>query len=128
MPLTTEQQQVLEETSAVFTATLLSDKTDPDSTISSANLSSLTLTLYDKCTGTILNSRENQNVLNANNCTVDVNGLFTWNIQADDNQIVSTTLDAGEYEEHVGLLTWVWSSGQGREEILLRVQQLDKVS
>ena len=105
MPLTTEQQQVLEETSAVFTATLLSDKTDPNSTISSANLSSLTLTLYDKCTGTIINSREDQDVLNTNNCTVDVNGLFTWNIQADDNQIISTTLDAGEYEEHIGLLT-----------------------
>ena len=80
------------------------------------------------CTGDIINSREGQNVLNTNNVTVDEDGLLTWNIQGDDNQIVSTTLAAGEYETHIALFEWVWSSGQGKEQIELMVEQLDKVS
>lgn len=128
MALTTEQKKVLEETSATFTATLLSDKTDPTSTVAASSLSSLKLTLYDVCTGDIINSREGQNVLNTNNVTVDEDGLLTWNIQGDDNQIVSTTLAAGEYETHIALFEWVWSSGQGKEQIELMVEQLDKVS
>ena len=127
MALNSQQDKFLEETSATFTATLLSDKTDPLSTISAVNLVSLTMTLYDKCSGTIINTRENQDILNTNDVTVDANGLLTWNIQPEDTIIVGENVLDGEYEEHIALITWVWSDGTGREEISMKVEQLDKV-
>jgi hypothetical protein len=128
MPLTTEQAKVLEETSAIFTATLLSDETDATSTVAASSLTALTLTLYDVCSGDIINTRDDQDILNDNNVTVDEDGLLTWSIQSEDNQIVSTTLAAGEDETHIALITWIWATGQGREEITLLVRQLDKVT
>lgn len=92
--------------------------------ISSASLDTLTLTLYKKYdVTTIINSRNNQNVLNTNNITVDTSGNLTWLMQIEDN-IIS---DSGESsEEHVARFDWTYSSGTkaGRHEILITVINL----
>ena len=55
-------------------------------------LTAATLTLYDEATGAIINGRNAQAVLNANNCTYDnVTGIFVWEILPADNPILDAT-------------------------------------
>lgn len=42
------------------------------------------LSYYSTLTGTIINSRTNQNILNANNVTIDGAGLLKWKLQEAD--------------------------------------------
>ena len=42
-----------------------------ENAIAGSSLTTLTLTLYDKVTGTVINSRDNQDVLNTNGVSVD---------------------------------------------------------
>ena len=76
-------------------------------TIGASDISALTLTHMslapDPTDGLPyeINSRTNQNVLNANNVTVDEDGWVEWTMQAADNPIKSTTLTSGEYEDHL---------------------------
>lgn len=93
----------------------------------------VTLTLYDKPTGTIINSRNAQSVLNANNCTVHAtSGLLTWAVQVLDTTLVSTTLAPGELEEHVYLFSWTYTASAetktGRHESSFMVRNLLKVT
>ena len=83
----------------------------------------ITLTHYDRLTGDILNSRTDQNVLNANNVTV-TNGAVVWSMQILDNPILDTTLPA---EIHVALWEWTTTDGAGKHETIFRVINLSKV-
>jgi len=91
-----------------------------------ASLTTLTLTLYDRTSGTIINSRDNQNVLNVNGVTVDSAGVFLWTLTPLDTIIVDATKSL---ETHVGLFTWTYDSGNktGRHEIVHVVRNLTKV-
>ena len=132
MTLSSEQSIIFEDSSGTYTATLLQNNDDPTSVVPASSLVSLTLTLYDVVSGEIINQRDNQDVLNTNNVTVDEQGALEWQIQPEDNPIINTELAAGETEEHIALFTWEWSrtpdpNGKGREQVRLSVKQLDKV-
>ena len=97
-----------EGSSAVYEVTLVSEL---DAPIPDSQFLTLTLTYYDVATGTVLNGRTAQNVLDANNVTVDaVNGLVTWTFQPADWAIVDPKLPAMHYERHRALFQWTWSS------------------
>jgi len=100
---TVEKQ--LERSSGVVTATL----TDESGTaVPLATVTALTLTLYDQGTRAIINSRRNQNVLNANGVTYGAsNGLVTWLVRPADMACVSGAPE----EVHVALFTCKWEGG-----------------
>jgi hypothetical protein len=114
---------VNEKVSARYTADVQDDE---GNAIAAASLTTLTLTLYDKDTGDIINSRNDQDVLNTNGVTVDGSGNLTWIIDPDDNAIVTST---SKVEDHVALFEWTWNSGakEGRHEVFLHVKNLTKV-
>lgn len=115
--------QIAEKSIGIITA-LVTDENGI--AISSANLTTLTLTLYEKATKAIVNTRSAQNVLNANNVTVDTSGNLTWNMQSADNAIIG----AATIESHVALFEWTWSSGTkyGKYEIEYPIKNLYSVT
>lgn len=123
MPIIATRFDVIERTTVRYTAKLVDDQ---GNAIPASSLTTMTLTVYDKKTGNILNSRDDQNVLNANNVTIDVNGAFEWIIQPADLAIVNTNL---ANESHIALFEWSWNSGTrfGKQEIELSVKNLTKV-
>ena len=99
--------------------------------IPSADLSSLTLTLYNEADASIINGRSELNVKDANNVTVHAtSGLLTWTMQPDDNVIVDTTLGHGKTELHIARFDFTWASGTktGRHVVYIEVEQLQKVT
>ena len=79
--------------------------------IPSADVVSITLSLYDKSTGTQINSRAAQDVFNANDATYHATtGLFSWEIQALDNIIVGSGILELRPEIHVARLTMVFDT------------------
>jgi hypothetical protein len=125
MALTREQRRVLERTTCLYSAQLTDEAGDA---IAAANLSTLTLTLYDQVSKAIINARDDQDVLNANNVTVDASGNLQWTLQPDDNPIIGARR-AGLTETHIALFEWTWNAGskQGRHEVTIEVQQIEKV-
>ena len=116
--------EIKEKTTAQYTAVVTDDLGNP---LPAASLATLTLTLYviktDGTTG-IVNSRNAQNVLNANNVTVNGNGAITWQLQVGDTTLVEVL----PFERHIALFTWTWTSGTGRHEVIFNVQNLVLVS
>jgi hypothetical protein len=91
-----------------------------------ANLTSLKLTLYDVATDTIINDREDQDVLNTNDVTFDSSGHGMWSIQPADNAIQTDTVDV---EKHVALFVATWAVGTKSKphEVVLNVRNLRQV-
>lgn len=114
---------IMEKTTPKITATI---QDEDGVAISSANLTTLTLTLYNLSDSTIINSRSAQNVLNANNVTVDTNGLMTWSVQTLDTIIVGTS----KYEEHRAVFEWTYSAGakNGKYVIDMSIYNLVKIT
>lgn len=117
---------VNEKCTAKYTATI---KDEDGSAIPAASLTSLTLTLYDLSDPdrAIINSRDGQNVLNANNVTVDSSGVVTWTMQAADNTIQN---DDRYAERHKALFVFTWDSGNksGIHEVEFDVRNVEKRS
>lgn len=115
---------LLEKTTHVYSAVI---KDEANDVVPAAQLTTLTLTQYALQTGTIINSREGQNVLNANNVTVTSGGVLTWIMQPADNAIVNAAL---EYEFHIALFEWTYASGAkaGKHEVEFKIQNLTKVA
>ena len=102
---------------ALVSGTLLDEDGDP---VALSTLLTLTLTLYDQATDTILNSRDAQTIKNANGGTMHATtGAFTLLLNPDDNVLVSTVA-AGQTELHLGLLEATWT-GNGYWSGLVRV-------
>jgi hypothetical protein len=93
---------VNEQTTARYTAKLLDEI---GAAVPSSALTSLTLLLYDKATGQILNSRNTQNVLNANGVSIDGSGNLTWVMDPADNAIVT---DSNATEVHIAVFIGRW--------------------
>ena len=126
-----ESFDVKEKTGAQYTTTMK----DADGTaIPLANISTITLTLYNRGDGSIINSRGTpaaQDVKNANNVTIHAtSGLLTWAIQADDNPIVSSAVPVNDRETHIALfeIAYTGAGTPGKREVYLRVKNLGKVS
>ncbi len=94
--------------------------------IPASSLTSLTLTLYVAGSpASILNGRNQQNVLNQNGVTVDAAGNLAWTMSAADNAV----LGSDDEEAHVALFEWAWGSGRaGKHELLLTVANLGVVT
>jgi hypothetical protein len=93
----------------------------------SAQVTTLTLTLYEKKTQAILNSRSAQTILSANGGTLASGGLLTLLLSNLDNALTQQTVSS---EDHVALIEWTWASGAryGKKEITFSVINQAKVS
>ncbi len=116
---------VLEQSTPRYTATILDDSEQP---IGAGSLATLLLTLYVvRADGSYeyLNSRNDQDILNANNVTVDANGVLVWAVQIADTTLVEPALP---FERHCALFEWTWLSGgstrSGKKKIILNVKNL----
>lgn len=76
--------------------------------IPASSLDSLTLTLVDEIGHSVINERDDQDVLNANGGELDESGNFSLRLDPDDMVIVNVLL---KYEWHDARLTWVLTSG-----------------
>jgi hypothetical protein len=111
-----------ERTSAQYKAQLQ----DPTGAgVPASTLLTLALTLYDLATGTVINGRSQQNVLNANNVTVDASGNLVWAIQGADNSIVTASL---AIETHIALFEASWATGECKHEVSLPVRNVNRVT
>ena len=111
-----------ERTTGQFTATL---RDEANAVVPASLLTALTLSLFLDDDPTIfINSRNAQNVLNANGVTVDEDGLLTWTIAVLDNVLVNTALP---FERHRAQFTWTFNSKIGRGEVVLVVRNLQTI-
>lgn len=119
--------EVNQYSSATWTGYL---KDASGSAIALADIVSATMTLYDKKTETAINTRTAQDIKNANNVTIhSTSGLITWEIQPEDNIIVSSTLEDRKAEEHIALITVTYDTSKILQmEIKLNVVNMQKVS
>jgi len=127
MALSVEERRVREGCTAVYQATIKDESGNP---VAASSLTTLTLTLYDLASGTMINSRSAQDVLNHNDVTINASGVLIWTMQPADNVIVSASLSAGAIERHVALFQWTWGTGgakAGKYEVQIDVQNLAKV-
>ena len=126
---TSQPFEALEETTAIYGTTV---QDEDGAGIAAASLTTLTLTLYNKddTIKTIINTRDGQDVLNANNVTVDGSGVLEWTMQPNDNQIIGTSASVGGDEEHIALFQWTYSGGAkaGKHEVRILVKNLEKVT
>lgn len=94
------------------------------------NIASLNMTYYyfnpqmttsDKNHLKIINSRNNQNVKNANDVSVDSSGNVVWEIKPAD----TVKLNNQDLELHVAFFKWKWGSGKtNSQEIYLYVRKI----
>ncbi|MDB4786215.1 hypothetical protein OAG36_00625 [bacterium] len=115
-----------ETTYGVYTSTLLDDAS---AAITLASIDSITMTLIEFSTEVVVNSREAQDILNANNCTMHAtSGLFTWEIQPADTAIVVSGASLSSREVHLATITVVWNTTKKmHREIKLRIKNLTSV-
>ena len=103
-------------------------------TIPLSSLTTLTLTYYNVVDGVIINSRDDQDILNVNDVAVSSTGLVTWRIVTGDTAISDTTItEAGEFESHRALFQWTYSSSDsttksGNDEIDIKVRNQTKIT
>jgi len=90
-------------------------------------LDSLTVSLFDRLTGVVINGRNKQSLLNANGGVFDtVTSELTWTMAPKDNIIVE---QRNEMEEHLAQIEFTYASGAlGRYEIVLRVRNLARLN
>jgi hypothetical protein len=116
---------IAEKTTQVLTCTI---KDETDVVIPLDQITTLTLTLYNQESRTIINTRENQNVLNLANVTYHAtSGLLTWLLQPADTAIENV---AKSIEVRVALFQWTFAAGNkhGKHEIVFKIRNLEKVS
>lgn len=109
-----------------YTATI---KDETGAAIAAASLTTLTLTLFDLNTNTIINSRSAQNCLNANGVTVDSSGNLVWTGvggSGGDNQILNASRNG---ERHRALFQFTWNTGAkyGTHEFDINVRKVANV-
>ncbi len=124
MAFRTVLKDVLPERASAKIAGILRDENSNG--VGSGSLTALTLTLYvEGSPAIIINSRNKQNVLNANGVTVDASGNLAWLMDPLDNSIMDSTKSI---EPHVALFEWTWGGTKaGRFEILVSVKNLNLV-
>lgn len=94
--------------SAILTATMYDTGAG---TLAKADISTLAFTLVDARSGVTINSRSNQNVLDANDGTVSTAGVLTLKLGPADNIICNPSLE--DYEPHYCTLAWTWVDSDG---------------
>lgn len=97
---------ISEQETPIYSFTL---KDENGSVVPGSSLNSVTLTFYAVHSGAIINSRNGQNVLNANNVTISEQGVVTWTLQLNDVKIVD---DTQLTETHRALFLFTWGSNR----------------
>lgn len=107
-----------EQQSGVYQVTLLNQNKAP---VAGSDIDSLTLTLYDTATRSIINNRNKQDVLNNNGVSLDGSGLLTWDVTPSDTAIVTPRASTIQtrvngdlvlgVEEHIALFVATWENG-----------------
>jgi hypothetical protein len=112
---------VTEQTTPRVQATITAE--DGRTPLPGSVLSTLTLTLYaDDGDETIINSRNQQNVLQTNGVTVDEFGTLLWVLQSADLAILDSLLP---YERHIALIEWTWPTDKaGKAECVFVVRRV----
>lgn len=117
-----------EESSALYVAYLRDPEGEP---VTLAQLTGLELTLFDPDTGAIVNGRDDQNALNANDVTVeDVEdgeetiAKVSWQIQPEDTVIVDGSKLKEKRSAH---FKFVWDGGQVQHVYEFQVKNLQHV-
>jgi len=99
-----------------------------DVAIPLASIDTVTLTLYDEETGDVINSRDDQDIKNANQGVITAGGDLTLRLGPLDNALQNSTFDELAVESHIARFSWTWSDGvetrTGKEEYRFRVQKL----
>lgn len=111
---------------------LIVDPTNDNAPVPASSLATLTLTLYNAADGSIINSRNAQNVLNANNVTVSAGGVLVWDSVMADSPIVDTAaVPYWRREAHVARFDFTYPVGDpvkgGKIEVHILVRNLKKV-
>jgi hypothetical protein len=126
-----ESLQVNEHSSASFSAELWDEDGAP---IGADAVSLARLTLYDVSTGTVLNGRDDQDVLNTNDVVIEdekddsdtiTRTVLRWAMQPDDNRIVNQTRRSAE--RHAALWTIEWTGGHVHHETAIAVRPLRRI-
>ena len=109
--------EVPELSTPVYRSALIDDLGEP---VQGALLTTLTLTVLQEYTLTVVNGRDGQNVLNTNGVTIDTDGLLRWGLTVDDTVILN---DALRKEMHRALFTWTFDSGtkSGNKEVIIMI-------
>jgi hypothetical protein len=119
------EKPVAEKTTRRWTGII---KDDTGAAVPATSIFTLTLTLYPKATPAArINNRDQQDVLNANNGTVDSNGNWVFGLTIADNIIVDSNLTE---EQHMALFEYAWAGGvkAGKHLIEFTVTNLPTVS
>ena len=101
-----------------YTATLQDEQ---GVAIALASLDAIVLTLWEPITEGIVNSRDGQNVKNANNVTIHATtGALTWTLQVLDTTIVQNPPPPVEY--HRALFEFTYNTTKkGKHEVRFRI-------
>ena len=125
-PITTIPDAILEGSTPTISGTL-TDKAG--AAIPLASLLTLKLTLYSMSDSSfpIINSRDAQDVKNANRVIVGDNGELSWNLDSVDSSILNQALG---HETHRAIFAWTYDEGSveqtGKQIIDFKVKNLQK--
>jgi len=104
--------EIKELTTPTYSGVLEDKNGDP---VALDNLVTLRMTYYDVASGEIINSRDHQGVLNANQVTVhDTNGTVTWAMLVEDTTLLS---EASAIEKRRALFEWATDDKVGHWEV-----------
>lgn len=106
MPYRTVQDELIPERVSAEISGYLKDPAG--AALPGASLTTLVVTLYDRDTGAILNSRNAQDVLNVNGGAVDSAGRLTLQLTPSDTAIVEA---AARSQRAAALFVFTWAGG-----------------
>jgi len=109
--------EVPEQSTPTFRSVLTDDLGDP---VQGSLLNTLTLTVLQEYTLAVVNDRDDQDVLNDNDVTVDTDGNLIWSMTVDDTVILNNAL---RKEMHRALFAWTFDSGtkSGNKEVIIMI-------
>ena len=102
-------EMLWQATSGIYSFELVDEE---NVTVEASQINSLSLSYYDWSDGTIINNRQNQNVLNANDVelitppALPLVTTLSWLIQPEDTVILHPTQP---WEIHVAVWRWSWA-------------------
>ncbi len=124
LPIDLSETYIPEKTTQKLTFVVQDEN---EAAVGSGDITTLTVTLYDEATGTVINSRTDTDILNANGGTLDASGNGTWTMDPADNPIIN----GKAYEAHIALFEWTFGiagAKAGRQTVRLMVVDLAKVT
>ena len=114
-----------ESTSVTFDVTF-KDTSNTPVALTKDGILTLTMTLFDKTTEAVINTRNAVSVKDANGGTVSTAGVLTMKLDPAD-QVVVGTASTGDKETHVIRFDYTWNDGEsrtGRSEYTYDVEKL----